>query len=343
MTSAPILILLWCFAVGACVGSFLNVVAWRLPLGMSLLWPSSHCPRCKKPILLRDNVPVLGWLILGGRCRACKAPIAARYPIVEFLTGIAFAALACVELVRPGFSWPGELPDAPAALLTMWVYHSLLAAFLIVTALFEIDAATVPPRFIALGLAGGLIPPLFWPELRPLLSTAIIQRTEVGTPETGLLGAMVGLLIGLPISWGSSGKRFDKSVLLGCPSLALVFAGAFLGPQAVLPIAAATGAVMLVVRLAEVATHRTLLPAATVAAVFTIGYILFWRQLTELRWPGQYDSAQIIVLTVAATVLLGFALADCRVGRCGSAYRRNRSDFPLARFVMPIFQHSGLH
>ncbi|MEX1324296.1 MAG: prepilin peptidase, partial [Synechococcaceae cyanobacterium] len=72
--------------LGACVGSFLNVVAWRLPREESLLRPGSRCPRCGTPLAWFENLPVLGWLGLRGRCRHCSAGIALRYPLVELLT-----------------------------------------------------------------------------------------------------------------------------------------------------------------------------------------------------------------------------------------------------------------
>src|SRR5918911_207689 len=78
---------------GAILGSFLNVVAYRLPRGESLLRPGSRCPSCKTPIKPYDNVPVLGWLLLGGRCRACGVPIPVRYPLVEALTGLVCTAV----------------------------------------------------------------------------------------------------------------------------------------------------------------------------------------------------------------------------------------------------------
>jgi leader peptidase (prepilin peptidase)/N-methyltransferase len=76
---------------GLIIGSFLNVVAYRLPRGESLSHPPSRCPSCEAPIRPYDNVPVLSWLLLRGRCRACKAPISARYPLVEALTGALWA------------------------------------------------------------------------------------------------------------------------------------------------------------------------------------------------------------------------------------------------------------
>jgi leader peptidase (prepilin peptidase)/N-methyltransferase len=76
---------------GLIIGSFLNVVAYRLPRGESLAHPPSRCPSCEAPVKPYDNIPVLSWLLLRGRCRNCKAPISARYPIVEALTGALWA------------------------------------------------------------------------------------------------------------------------------------------------------------------------------------------------------------------------------------------------------------
>src|SRR3954464_9600506 len=78
---------------GLAIGSFLNVVIYRVPAGQSLISPGSHCPRCGAPVRNRHNVPVLGWLLLRGRCADCAAPISARYPFVELFTGVAFAAV----------------------------------------------------------------------------------------------------------------------------------------------------------------------------------------------------------------------------------------------------------
>ena len=87
---------------GACVGSFINVVVWRLPREESVVWPGSHCPHCGHAIRWHDNLPVLGWMILQGRCRDCHQPIAGRYPLVEALTaGIWLSAGWAVGLDAP--------------------------------------------------------------------------------------------------------------------------------------------------------------------------------------------------------------------------------------------------
>lgn len=90
--------------VGLVIGSFLNVVIWRVPRGESIVAPPSACPRCGHRIRARDNVPVLSWLALRGRCRDCGEPISARYPLVELATGLVFVAVG----VR--FGWAPELP-----------------------------------------------------------------------------------------------------------------------------------------------------------------------------------------------------------------------------------------
>src|SRR6478672_11835636 len=98
--------IIFLFAFGACVGSFLNVVVWRLPRiempegtglwkSMLLAWqglsyPPSHCPNCKQRLKWYDNIPVFGWIKLGGKCRFCRQPISMRYPIVEAITGLLF-------------------------------------------------------------------------------------------------------------------------------------------------------------------------------------------------------------------------------------------------------------
>lgn len=108
-----------CAVLGLLVGSFLNVVIWRVPRGESIVRPPSHCPSCETPIAPRDNIPVLSWLLLRGRCRHCRHPIAARYPLVELLTAVVFALLgwkigAHVALI--GFLWLGATGVALAAI-----------------------------------------------------------------------------------------------------------------------------------------------------------------------------------------------------------------------------------
>ncbi|MDO4550977.1 MAG: prepilin peptidase [Planctomycetia bacterium] len=95
-----IVLAFWFFFIGSAFGSFLNVVVWRLPLGISLNYPASHCPKCRKPIRWRHNIPVIGWGMLRGKCYDCGLPISRRYPLVEFLCGCVFLSLFY------GYFWP---------------------------------------------------------------------------------------------------------------------------------------------------------------------------------------------------------------------------------------------
>src|SRR6185312_15214377 len=93
--------LVFVFIFGLLLGSFANVVIYRLPKGENVAYPRSRCPKCRTMIAWYDNIPVLSWLILRGRCRHCGNPIAVRYPIVELLTGVVFLAIAA----RHGLTW----------------------------------------------------------------------------------------------------------------------------------------------------------------------------------------------------------------------------------------------
>jgi len=117
--------------IGAVIGSFLNVVIWRVPRGESIVRPPSSCPRCGHVIRGRDNVPVLSWLLLRGRCRDCHEPISPRYPLVEAFTAVAFGLLAW-------FTGPD------------WVLPALLylAAVAIALALIDIDTHRLPDAIV---------------------------------------------------------------------------------------------------------------------------------------------------------------------------------------------------
>lgn len=80
--------------LGGCIGSFLNVVLYRLPRGESVVWPGSHCPACGHPIRSWHNLPIIGWLLLRGRCYDCKKPISIRYPLIEAAVAVLFVMVA---------------------------------------------------------------------------------------------------------------------------------------------------------------------------------------------------------------------------------------------------------
>lgn len=93
-TAVTCAIFAWAFTLGASIGSFLNVVVYRVPNGLSVVRPGSHCPACGHPVRWYDNVPVLGWLVLRGRCRDCAAPISPKYILIEVGFGLFAVAIA---------------------------------------------------------------------------------------------------------------------------------------------------------------------------------------------------------------------------------------------------------
>jgi len=183
-------------AFGALVGSFLNVCIYRLPRGESILWPGSHCPACAAPIAWYDNIPLLGYLSLFGRCRSCRSAIPIRYPVVE----AANAAGYVIILAAFGLTWTAVL------------YCILFSALLVVTgtdlshymipnvitwpgiALGLIGAATVLPvsltdAFLGVAIGGGIIRFLVW------ASPYLLGREGMGRGDVKLV-AMIGAFLG---------------------------------------------------------------------------------------------------------------------------------------------------
>ena len=183
------------FLAGLVVGSFLNVLIHRLPAGESVLFPGSRCPACAAPIRVRDNLPVISWLRLGGRCRDCRARIPVRYPLVEVLTGVLF--------------W--WAPEGDPALV---VSRMLLLSLLLALAVTDWERMVLPDALTLPGAALGL-----------LLAGPRSDLDLLTSAAGALLGA--GLLFGLRALW----LRFRgvEAVGLGDVKLLLLI-GAFLGP-----------------------------------------------------------------------------------------------------------------
>lgn len=231
--------------VGLAIGSFLNVVTYRVPNGMNLLRPPSTCPRCGKRIASRDNIPVFGWLLLGGKCRACRNPISPRYPMVELVTGILWAFTGW-RLAGLGF---GFWTDVFVGLLAL-----LFVSAMIVTILVDWDFQIILDE-ISLG---GLVIALIAAPLLPVLHHAGSKEAFAlydpvaawlagdaqpwirGTAAS-CLGAVVGLAFSLGIYFMANvffrrqieearkeDPEIDSALGLGDVKLMALF-GAFLG------------------------------------------------------------------------------------------------------------------
>ncbi|MBW4617464.1 MAG: A24 family peptidase [Desmonostoc vinosum HA7617-LM4] len=178
-------------ALGASIGSFVNVVVYRLPAGLSILWPPSRCPHCLNQLKAYDNVPVFGWLQLRGRCRYCKSKISVRYPVVEMVTGMLFLLIFLVFKV---------------SILTIgyWAFCSWLLAL----SLIDLDTMTLPNPLTQSGLVLGIV---FQMVLGCLLSGSWIEIVH------HLMRAVGGAVLGL---W-----LFDAIAILG----AIAFGKAAMG------------------------------------------------------------------------------------------------------------------
>jgi len=208
------------FVLGLAFGSFLNVCIYRMPLGLSVVTPRSACPECKHPIALYDNVPILSWLILGGRCRYCKAHISPRYLIIELLTGALF--LACYWFFGPTLST-----------LKYCTFAFLLLGLIFTDAETKLlpDKMTLPG--LALGLVFSLLVPVndlasqFLPGMVNLPFSGALSMRIVSLVDS-LLGAVLGAAFiygagALYLRWrGLEGMGFGDVKLMA-------MVGAFLG------------------------------------------------------------------------------------------------------------------
>ena len=192
------------FLFGLTVGSFLNVVIWRLPREESIVFPGSHCPRCNAPIHWYDNLPLLSWIILGGRCRACHGEISLRYPLVEAMNGV-FLAL--------------YLHHFPMAQAIAWY---IFTAALIAVFFIDLDHKIIPNAISLPGLPLGLLANMYifssrWSE--------------------GLVSGALGILLGggtlLLVAGGYYLITKREGMGMGDPKL-LAMIGAFCGWQGVI-------------------------------------------------------------------------------------------------------------
>jgi leader peptidase (prepilin peptidase) / N-methyltransferase len=180
--------------LGAVTGSFLNVVVARMPQGQSLSRPRSHCPECQEPIKPWDNIPILSWLLLRGRCRSCATSISARYPLVELATALLFVVVALVNGFDEALLW--ELP---------------LVAALVAVAAIDLEHRIIPNRIVVpLAVYGLAISAVLRPEVLPelaiagagafvfLLVAALAYPAGMGMGDVKLAGAM-GVYLGLSV------------------------------------------------------------------------------------------------------------------------------------------------
>ncbi len=224
---------LFVFAFGACAGSLINVLAYRMPLGLSVVTPPSRCPSCKTRLTWRENIPILGWLILRGRCRFCKCRISPEYPLVEALVAVLFAAIYVLWYVVPrhgdwpreqhawflGFDWSLIKPEwAYGGFATAWpifVMVLILVGSLVAMTLTDIKTYMIPLQLawtpavvgilahtgwgVYLWVVGnhGYSANVSWMKTAPNWTWAIASPGRAGW---GIVGASIGGIVGLGIA-----------------------------------------------------------------------------------------------------------------------------------------------
>jgi leader peptidase (prepilin peptidase)/N-methyltransferase len=235
---------------GLLIGSFLNVVAYRLPRGESLAYPGSHCPSCDAPVKAYDNIPLLSWLLLRGRCRGCAEPIARRYPLVEALTAALFAAVAVVH----------------AHDTTMLVLGLVLVAFLVPIALIDADHRIIPNKLTLPAAVLGLV-----------LGTVLDPGGEV---ERLIAGLAAGTVLALPSLLHPKGMGMGDAKLVAVLGLYL---GTAVVPAVFIAFVLGTAAGMgIMLRKGMSAGRKTAVPFGPFLAIGGVVGVLAGQQLVQL-------------------------------------------------------------
>ena len=315
----------WFFSIGAALGSFLNVVVYRLPLGMTLVRTPSACPSCGQPIEMRDNIPIFGWIKLRGRCRNCAWAIPVRYPLVEFAVASLFVILLFVELASGGANLPVREPEHYAGVVwTVWYFkypdlmqsyffHCLLLYLCLGSLLIALDRKRVPKSLLWFGIIVGVVWLAIEPRLHPTLG--ILQSWDapswphrVTSLLSGLTGLVLGGGVGRILGWTLPSPQDAplRSALFGV----LLLCGLYLGPSTVLSVTLMT---LLLTALVSSVGAMLLSPnpaaLATSAVVAVLIQCLTWRQLTSSKlWPSHLQPwpyhAGLLAMMIMIAVLI---------------------------------------
>ena len=337
----PYFMLSWMFLYGAVIGSFLTVCVHRLPMYagvraglLSLVKSASHCDHCHQHLLARDNIPIFGWLLLGGRCRFCKTGIPVKYPLIELANGLLFVFVYAMEV--PLNHWN---PLADSCLNTAWstssfenawglsslamvngrcFYHLILVEVLMVAALIAWDTRSIPrsvtvPAMIT-GVLGGTAFGYFWivpvafhsageaPGLQQLSLSSFPTWIGMHPHWHGLAVSLTGLVTGGGLMWCIQKLTryfLDQQVFAAGEVMLMAAVGSFVGWQPVIVIC--WTATLLIVATILLSTFRIIareIPATLLFSLATGGVLLGWRWI----WPGvawNFSSLPVLLLSTA--------------------------------------------
>lgn len=215
-----IIIQLWVFGLGLVIGSFLNVCVYRIPEKISLLWPASECINCSKHIVWYDNVPVLSYFLLGGKCRHCQHKISTIYPIIEIITGIVFLLLFHTVLMVSG------------NLIYDYLFYLVFCCLLIVGSFVDLKFYIIPNEITYTGLILAPIAALLCTGFHNLNSTLGYFDNSANQLMTSLSASVIGIFVsgGMVFLCGVIGKLVLRKDAMGFGDVKLMgVIGGFLG------------------------------------------------------------------------------------------------------------------
>ncbi|HJN07958.1 MAG TPA: prepilin peptidase [Pirellulaceae bacterium] len=311
------LLAIWLWALGGNLGSFMNVVVYRVPLGRSVVHPGSRCPNCKTAIQWYDNIPVISWVLLRARCRHCKITISSRYPCVEALVAAVVLVVGFLSPVALGRNLPEPMTPVPMQFETVWLwllfaFHVLLLCTLICAALIRYDRMLPPWRLFVpaavVGCIAPMLPPIaLWSGLRPVSFFAFAEQSPIAIAIwDSISGAAVGSALGLVVAAASVSRQRRSIEFAEVPAVALC--GLFLGWQAVCAVACYSGAAHLATRMiTRGATRAGRIPWTAHMALGIMLLIILWRPIVESApWLGNQASIATFGLTACVVAVLGY-------------------------------------
>jgi len=335
---------LWIFVLGACIGSFLNVVIYRLPAGIALSHPGSRCPWCETELSPRDNIPILGWVALRGKCRYCSVPISARYPLIESLVGLMFLTLFLMETARGAANLPTvSMTRVGSGVLDAvfrqghwelpgwFAVHALYLTVTLAICMIAIDGHPTPVKLAKVGIIAGLLIGGVWPGMRPVHVVVPLpqdlthywgiawrapewlgRRTMlVGVGLAGIVDGLAGLASGLATGWLADRASGRDAVLSSALRCIFVLSGVYCGwqlPWCLLAIVLVVIAVILPFNKAQ----QRATPALSLFASCSV-LVLCWNRLVNgvllIRYDGWRWTSTSAVVDWIATVGVIAAIA----------------------------------
>jgi len=268
----PVLIYIFAFLFGAIVGSFLNVCIFRMPLGKSIISPFSYCPQCKDPIKAYDNIPVLSYFLLGGKCRSCRAPISPRYPLVETI----MAVFSVLLVLKFGLS------------LSFFISFVLISS-LVVVSFIDLDHRVIPDRISLPGIALGLLASFVRPPGHNDFLVRFVFRMVRGSVNTATLDSLLGIFIGGGLLYAVAVLFYwatKKEGMGGGDIKLLAMIGAFLGWSSTvftIMVSSLIGSIVgVALMVAKGADRKYAIPFGPFLSMGAVIYLFFGKEI--IRW-----------------------------------------------------------